>query len=113
MTKVAVLAQSVRNVSGTLHWEGEGVTAETLSGRGSVNGIFGVEALGWAPVDIEVDVAFGHPNVVVVGLPDAAVRESRDRVKAALVNTGYRIMSQVNDDSQARTNSPASRGAAR
>ncbi len=48
-------------------------------------GIEGVE--GYA-VDIEVDVASGLPIVVVVGLPDLAVREARDRVKAAINNTG-------------------------
>ncbi len=40
-------------------------------------------------VDIEVDVAGGLPSVTVVGLPDAAVRESRDRVRAAVRNSGY------------------------
>ncbi len=50
--------------------------------------LHGVEAV---PVEIEVDVGDGQPVVVVVGLPDVAVRESRDRVKAAVVNTGYRF----------------------
>lgn len=40
-------------------------------------------------VEVEVDVREGSPQVVFVGLPDAAVREARDRVKAALRNTGY------------------------
>jgi len=48
----------------------------------------GVEA---APVEVEVDVAGGLPAVVTVGLPDAAVKESRDRVKAALTNSRYKF----------------------
>ena len=38
--------------------------------------LFGLDAI---PVDVEVDVAFGLPSLVLVGLPDASVRESRDR----------------------------------
>jgi len=41
------------------------------------------------PVETEVDVAGGIPAVIVVGLPDAAVRESRDRVKTAIQNSGF------------------------
>lgn len=48
--------------------------------------VFGVEAY---PVDIEVDVAFGLPHFSMVGLPDATVRESRDRVRAAIRNCGF------------------------
>ncbi len=41
------------------------------------------------PVDVEVDIASrGLPHFSIVGLPDAAVKESRDRVKAALKNSG-------------------------
>lgn len=40
-------------------------------------------------VDIEVDIAGGLPNFITVGLPDASVRESKERVKAALKNCGY------------------------
>ncbi len=39
-------------------------------------------------VSVEVQVANGLPGFTVVGLPDAAVRESRDRVRAALVSSG-------------------------
>ncbi len=41
-------------------------------------------------VVVEVHVANGLPSFTVVGLPDAAVRESRDRVRAALVSSGLR-----------------------
>ena len=40
-------------------------------------------------VDVEVDIGGGLPNYTVVGLPDASVRESKERVKAALKNCGY------------------------
>lgn len=39
-------------------------------------------------VDVEVDVSFGLPSFTVVGLPDASVRESRDRVRSAIRNSG-------------------------
>jgi magnesium chelatase family protein len=45
-----------------------------------------VEAL---PVHIEVDVTFGLPSFTMVGLPDPSVRESRDRVKSAIRNSGF------------------------
>lgn len=40
-------------------------------------------------VDVEVDISFGLPGVTVVGLPDAAVQESRERVRSAIKNNGY------------------------
>ena len=42
-------------------------------------------------VEVEVDVGQGVPGMVVVGLPDAAVRESQDRVRAAIRNSGGRF----------------------
>lgn len=49
-------------------------------------GLDGIEAY---PVDVEVALAGGVPIVRVVGLPDAALREARDRVKAAVKASGY------------------------
>lgn len=46
----------------------------------------GIEAF---PVEVEVDCGWGDTIVVIVGLPDAAVKESRDRVSTALANSGY------------------------
>ncbi len=40
-------------------------------------------------VDVEVDLHFGLAYFAIVGLPDGAVRESRERVKAAITNTGF------------------------
>ncbi|WP_250124509.1 YifB family Mg chelatase-like AAA ATPase [Chroococcidiopsis sp. CCMEE 29] len=48
--------------------------------------IVGIDAL---KVGVEIDVSAGLPGIVVVGLPDTAVQESRERVKAALKNAGY------------------------
>jgi len=41
-------------------------------------------------VEIEVNAGRGDPQTVIVGLPDAAVKESKDRVHAALLNSGYK-----------------------
>jgi magnesium chelatase family protein len=41
------------------------------------------------PVQIEIDVQNGLPQMQIVGLPDTAVRESRERVKAAVKNCGF------------------------
>ncbi len=40
-------------------------------------------------IDVEVDIGGGLPQFSIVGLPDATVRESRDRVRAALKNSGF------------------------
>ncbi len=39
-------------------------------------------------IEVEVDVGTGQPGMVLVGLPDAAVQESRERVRAAIRNSG-------------------------
>jgi len=48
--------------------------------------VFGIEA---CPVQVEVDVSLGLPMFQMVGLPDASVRESRDRVRNAIRNSGF------------------------
>jgi magnesium chelatase family protein len=42
-------------------------------------------------VSVEVDVGRGLPSFSIVGLPDAAVREARERVRAALLNSGFKF----------------------
>jgi magnesium chelatase family protein len=49
--------------------------------------LIGVDA---EPVYVEVDIGGGLPSFTIVGLPDAAVRESRERVRSALRNSGFR-----------------------
>ena len=51
-------------------------------------GLVGLEA---NPIEIEVDLGGGLPQFSIVGLPDATVRESRDRVRSALKNSGFRF----------------------
>jgi magnesium chelatase family protein len=48
--------------------------------------VYGVDA---CAVQVEVDVSFGMPMFTMVGLPDASVRESRDRVRSAIRNSGF------------------------
>ncbi|MDM7323871.1 MAG: magnesium chelatase domain-containing protein, partial [Thermus sp.] len=48
--------------------------------------LFGLDAV---PVTVEVDVSPGLPSYALVGLPDKAVEESRERVRAALKNSGF------------------------
>ncbi|MGE0439433.1 MAG: YifB family Mg chelatase-like AAA ATPase [Gemmatimonadales bacterium] len=50
--------------------------------------VLGIEAY---PVEVEVDLANGLPSFTTVGLPHGAVREGRERVTAALVNTGFEL----------------------
>ena len=48
--------------------------------------VVGIDAY---PVHIEVDVSHGLPSFTMVGLPDITVRESRDRVRSAIRNSGF------------------------
>lgn len=64
----------------------EGMLSKILSAA-----LLGVEAY---VVDVEVDVSTGLPGFITVGLPDASVRESKERVKAALKNCGYEFPSR-------------------
>ena len=49
--------------------------------------VLGVDAY---PVEIEVNAGHGEPQTVIVGLPDVAVKESKDRVATALINSGFK-----------------------
>ena len=49
--------------------------------------LLGIDAI---PVDVEVDVSAGAlPKTILVGLPEAAVKESTHRVERAMVNSGF------------------------
>ena len=63
--------------------EGEPVSARTASIQSAV--LFGIDG---HPVKVEAHIANGLPAFNIVGLPDAACREARDRVKAAMTTTG-------------------------
>ena len=49
--------------------------------------VYGVDAY---PIEIEVNAGRGDPQIVIVGLPDTAVKESKDRVYTALLNSGFK-----------------------
>ena len=51
---------------------------------------FGLKGLNGFPVEVEADISGGMPALSIVGLPDSAVRESGDRVHAALKNLGFK-----------------------
>ena len=53
--------------------------------------VFGIDAY---VVGVEVDIALGLPAFATVGLPEGAVKESKDRVKAAVKNCGYEFPSR-------------------
>ena len=52
---------------------------------------FGVSGVHGYPVHVEVFGISGIPGVEIIGLPDASVRESRDRVNAAIINSGKQM----------------------
>ncbi|NVM20732.1 MAG: YifB family Mg chelatase-like AAA ATPase [Desulfobacterales bacterium] len=56
--------------------------------RALSSAVLGVDAY---IVDVEVDIRRGLPSFHTVGLPEAAVKESKDRVKSAINNSGYRF----------------------
>ena len=45
-------------------------------------------------VEVQVDVAHGMPSWDVVGLPDTSVRESKERVRTAIKNSGFNLFSR-------------------
>ncbi|MFZ7127077.1 MAG: YifB family Mg chelatase-like AAA ATPase [Desulfobacterales bacterium] len=57
--------------------------AKALSGA-----VIGIDA---HVVEVEIDIASGLPSFTTVGLPETAVKESRERVKSAIANSGYRF----------------------
>src|SRR5947207_5432450 len=50
---------------------------------------FTIDGLQVRPVAVEVDIRPGLPAFNIIGLADAAVREARERVRAAILNSGY------------------------
>jgi magnesium chelatase family protein len=55
---------------------------------------FAIDGFETRPVTVEVDVRPGLPAFTIVGLADAGVREARDRVRSAIVNSGYEFPGQ-------------------
>ncbi len=52
---------------------------------------FGLAGINGFPVEIEVDINNGLPGYETVGLPDAAVKESKERVRSAIKNSGFQF----------------------
>jgi magnesium chelatase family protein len=60
--------------------------------------VLGIDAF---PVEVEVNSGWGQPAVIIVGLPDAAVKESRDRVKTAIEISAFKyVMDRTLDQSR-------------
>ena len=55
---------------------------------------FALNGLDGVPVEVETDIHSGLPGYELVGLPDTAVKESRERVRSALKNSGRRFPTQ-------------------
>ncbi len=50
---------------------------------------FALSGLDAYPITIETDITNGLPQIIIVGLPDNAVKESRERVRLAIKNSGF------------------------
>lgn len=55
---------------------------------------FALHGIQARPIEIEVDIQSGLPSFTIVGLPDTAVSEAKDRVRSAIRNAGYRFPDQ-------------------
>src|SRR5690606_22550960 len=61
---------------------------EVVLARIRSGAVLGIDAY---PVEVEVDLAPGLPSFATVGLPQGAVKEARERVTAALSNSGFEL----------------------
>ncbi len=52
---------------------------------------YGLSGLSAYPITIEADVSTGLPSTVIVGLPDVAIKESKERVRLAIKNSGFKF----------------------
>ena len=43
-------------------------------------------------INVEVDIEKGLPQFIIVGLPDVSVKEAKERVRAAIVNSGFEFL---------------------
>lgn len=57
----------------------------TILKSGSISGVEG------SVIDVEVDISKGLPGFSIVGLPDSAVKESKERVRTAIMNSGHKF----------------------
>lgn len=66
----------------------EGSSTRRMVANVLSSSVLGVDAF---IVEVEVDITRGLPSFAIVGLPETSVKESKDRVKAAIKNAGYRF----------------------
>lgn len=52
---------------------------------------FGLQGIKGFEVSLEIDINNGMPGIEIVGLPDAAIKESKERVRSAIKNSGYQF----------------------
>ena len=50
---------------------------------------FGIHGIDARIIEVEVDIIRGLPNFIIVGLPDSTIRESRERIRSAIENSGF------------------------
>ena len=50
---------------------------------------YGLIGINGCPINVEVDLSYGMQRVETVGLPDNAVKESKERVRSAIINSGF------------------------
>lgn len=84
--KVSLANSHLLSTLGGAHLIGGAMLAKIFS-----SSLLGIDAI---LVDVEVDISQGLPQFATVGLPDGAVKESKDRVKSALKNSGYEYPSR-------------------
>ena len=52
---------------------------------------FALNGLEGLAIDVEVDINVGIPSYEIVGLPDTAVKESKERVRSSIKNSGFKF----------------------
>lgn len=55
---------------------------------------YGLQGINGYEVQVEIDINSGLPGIEMVGLPDAAIKESKERVRSAVKNSGYKFTPQ-------------------
>ena len=60
--------------------------------RVSATTLYGIDPI---KVDVEVDISVGLPSFSIVGLPETSVKESKERVRAAIKNAGFDRISNL------------------
>lgn len=52
---------------------------------------FGLIGISAHPIEVEIDVSDGLPSTIIVGLPDSAIRESKERIRTGIKNSGFKF----------------------